>query len=167
MGLNDNQRRAIDELYQNMFNPLSAYAQSALNDRTLAEEAVQDTFRIACARADKLLSSPNPKGWLLNALKYVIQNMVRSRAYLNSIFISSLDFDENIILEEADVPDPDVDLLYSDLSVGEDYKLIKKIALDRYSMLEAAQELGISIEACKKRVQRAKRRLKKRLEEKN
>jgi RNA polymerase sigma factor (sigma-70 family) len=164
MWLNDNQRRAVEELYKEMYYPLSAYARSALNDRSLAEEAVQDTFRIACAKADSFLSSPNPKGWLLNTLKNVISNAIRSRAYLNSIVVSSLDFDENVISGEAVAPD--VDFIYSDLTDNEDYKLLKKIALNDYSMLEAAQELGISVEACKKRVQRAKKKLKKRLEEK-
>ncbi|MEA4895640.1 MAG: sigma-70 family RNA polymerase sigma factor [Oscillospiraceae bacterium] len=159
MGLTDTQRSDIEELYHEMFYPLSAYAKSSLNDRTLAEEAVQDTFRIACAKADDFLSSPNPKGWLLNTLKNVIHNAVRSRAYLNSIVVSSLDFDENII--SGDMETPGVDLMFSDLTDNEDYKLLKKIALDKYSMLEAAQELGISVEACKKRVQRAKKKLQK------
>ncbi len=159
MGLNDNQRRAIEKYYQEMFYPLSAYAKSALNERTLAEEAVQDTFRIACAKADDILSSPNPKGWLLNTLKNVVHNTVRSRAYLNRILVTCIDFDENILSGDADTPD--LDCMYSDLADNEDYKLLKKIALDRYSMLEAAQELGISVEACKKRVQRAKKKLKK------
>lgn len=165
MGLNDNQRHDIEELYNKMYYSLSAYAQSALNDRSMAEEAVQDTFRIACAKAGDLLSSPNPRGWLLNTLKYVIKNMVRSRAYLNSLIVASLDFDESIISGDTDVPD--IDFLYSDLTDNEDYQLLKKIALDKYSMLEAAQELGISVEACKKRVQRAKKKLKKRFKEKN
>lgn len=161
MGLTDTQRRAIEELYHEMFHPLSAYAKSALNDRTLAEEAVQDTFRIACAKADDFLSSPNPKGWLLNTLKNVIHNTVRSRAYLNSIVVSSLDFDENTYAGDEDAFN--LDFMYSDLADNEDYILLKKIALEKYSMLEAAQELGISVEACKKRVQRAKQKLKKRL----
>lgn len=55
----------------------------------------------------------------------------------------------------------DIDFMYSDLTNSEDYKLLKKIALDKYSMLEAAKEMGISVEACKKRVQRAKKKLKK------
>ncbi len=87
MGLSDTQRQAIEKLYMDMYYSLSAYAQSALNDRSLAEEAVQDTFRIACAKADKFLSSPNPKGWLLNTLKYVIKNSIRSRAVLNRIVV--------------------------------------------------------------------------------
>ncbi len=58
MGLNNNQRRAIEELYNEMYYSLSAYARSALNDRSLAEEAVQDTFRIACAKADVFYQVP-------------------------------------------------------------------------------------------------------------
>lgn len=165
MGLSDSQRRGIEELYKEMCYPLSAYAHSALNDRPLAEEAVQDTFRIACTKADDLLSSSNTKGWLLNTLKYVIRNIIRSRARLNNVIISSINFNENIIAGDADAPD--IDFLYSDLVDSEDYKLLKKIVLDKCTMLEAAQKLGISIEACKKRVQRAKKKLKKRIEERN
>lgn len=161
MGLNDNQRYAIEKYYQEMYYPLSAYAKSALNERTLAEEAVQDTFRIACAKADDFLSSPNPKGWLFNTLKNVIHNTVRGRAYLNNMVIFSLDY-ENILPEAADTPD--LDFMYSDLADSEDYKLLKIISLEKYSMLEAAQELGISVEACKKRVQRAKKKLKQHFE---
>lgn len=165
MGLTGNQRRAIEKYYQEMFYQLSAYAQSALNDRSLAEEAVQDTFRIACAKADSFLSSPNPKGWLLNTLKNVIHNTIRSRAYLSNLVVFSMDFDENMVSEEPDAPD--IDILYSDLADNEDYRLLKKIALDKCTMLEAAKELGISVEACKKRVQRAKKKLKKHFEENN
>jgi RNA polymerase sigma-70 factor (ECF subfamily) len=165
MGLNDNQRRAIEKYYQEMFYPLLAYAKSALNERTLPEEAVQDTFRIACAKADDFLSSPNPKGWLLNTLKNVIHNTVRSRAYLNSIVVSSLDFDETIVSGDEDAPN--LDFMYSDLTTNEDYKLLKKIALDKYSMLEVAQELRISVEACKKRAQRAKKKLQKHFKKNN
>ncbi|AYB46234.1 sigma factor [Paenibacillus lautus] len=157
MVLNDDQRRVIKALYLEMYFLLFSYAQNMLSDRSLAEEAVQDTFRIACAKADKLLCSPNPKGWLLNTLKYVIKNKVRSWAYHGN----SLELDENIIPGNCDVLD--IDFMYSDLTNSEDYKLIKKIALDKYSMLEAAKEIGISVEACKKRVQRAKKKLKKAL----
>lgn len=155
MVLNDNQRCVIKALYLEMYFLLFSYAQNMLSDRSLAEEAVQDTFRIACAKADNLLYSPNPKGWLLNTLKYVIKNKTRCRAYL----INSLELDENIIPGDPDVLD--IDFMYSDLTNSEDYKLLKKIALDKYSMLEAATEMGISVEACKKRVQRAKKKLKK------
>lgn len=158
MILNENQKQAIKELYIEMFQSLLAYAQSALNDRKLAEEAVQDTFRIACSKAEHLITSPNPRGWLLNTLKYVIKNMIRSRALLSSMIVSSLMHD-NILLGDTD--SPNVDLLYSELIDAKDYKLLRKVVLEKYTMLEMAQELDISVEACKKRVQRAKNKLKK------
>lgn len=160
MGLSNNQRDEIEKLYREMFHSMLVYAQNALNGRALAEEAVQDTFRIACAKAEDLLSSPNPKGWLLNTLKYVIKNSIRSRAYLNRLVIASLDFDENISNEKEYIDDLKIDLLFSDLTDNEDYKLIKKIAFDKCTILEVAKELGISVEACHKRVQRARKRLK-------
>lgn len=162
MGLNDNQRSFIEELYIEMYYPLSAYAISALNDRSLTKEAVQDTFRIACAKADDFLSSSNPRGWLFNTLKYVIKNMVRNRARrLDNMIVSSFDFDENTVVKDTNTSN--IDFLYSDIVDSTEYKLLKRIALDKYTMLDAAQELGISVETCKKRVQRAKKKLIKHL----
>ena len=99
------------------------------------------------------------KAGLVNTLKNDINNKIRRRAHLKSIVITSLD--ENII--HKDDEGLDIELMYSDLVSSEDYKLLKKIVLDKYSVLEVAQEIGISAEACKKRVQRAKKRLKERL----
>ncbi|WP_379143183.1 RNA polymerase sigma factor [Paenibacillus sp. sgz500992] len=164
MGLDDDQRHAIEELFRDMLYSLSAYANNALHNYSLAEDAVQETFRIACTKAYILLSSPNRKGWLLITLKNVIKNIIRSRTYLNSIVVSSVDFNENIISVGEDRLD--VDFLYSDLIDVKEYKLLKRIALDKYSVLEAAQELGISVEACKKRIQRAKKSLKNQLKDK-
>lgn len=56
-----------------------------------------------------------------------------------------------------------VDLLFNDISGSEDFQLLKRIALDRCTILELAEELGVSVEACKKRVQRARKRLQKKL----
>ena len=57
--------------------------------------------------------------------------------------------------------DENVDILYGDVAESEDFKLIKKLALERCSMLELSEELGVNIETCKKRVQRARAKLKK------
>lgn len=60
MSLDKRQNHFIEELYIEMHDKLTVYAQSALDDPSQAEEAVQDTFRIACAKPDDLLSSNNP-----------------------------------------------------------------------------------------------------------
>ena len=149
----------FEQLYREMFDKLLAYAQSSLTDRHLAEEAVQDTFRIAWIKVDDLRTSPNPQGWLTNTLKNVMRNMKRSRARLSNIVIGTLTYDEQTMGASKD--EMDVDLLYSNIAASSEFKLIKKIALDSCTMIEMSEELGISIEACKKRVQRARKTLQK------
>lgn len=165
MSLDKRQKHSIEELYVEMYNKLMVYAQSALDDSSQTEEAVQDTFRIACAKADDLLSSNNPRGWLFKTLKNVIKNTLHSRARLNNLLIS---IDVDTYVEDINSKsEENIDLIYSNFADKEDYKLLKRIALERSTMLEVAQELGISVEACKKRVQRARKKLQKYLKEKN
>ncbi len=162
MGLDYEQERAIEKLYREMYRTLYVYAENALGNRQLAEEAVQDTFRIACAKAEAMLDSPNPKGWLVNTLKYVILNMRRSQARLNALVVSALSLDElEIPVEEEGLG---LATMYAGLVEEKDLRLLELLALKRYSMLEAANEFGISVEACKKRVQRARKKLVKILE---
>jgi RNA polymerase sigma-70 factor (ECF subfamily) len=114
-------------------------------------------------KADELASSPNPKGWLLNTLKNVIRNTVKSRARFGNIMMSIWSFDENMAYENAG--DETIDAEYADLVVDKDYILLKKIIFEEYTMLEAAEELGLSLEACKKRIQRTKKKLRDQLKD--
>ena len=72
-----------------------------------------------------------------------------------------------ITLAEPDggVPvfDDYTDAEYADLLTDEEYRLFRRIAVDRYTMREAAYAFGISEEACKKRVQRIRARLQKKI----
>ena len=67
-----------------------AYARRGLSDPSLAEEAVQDSFRGACEREDKLFASDNPEGWLMNVLKNVIRSTRRERARLAETVLEGL-----------------------------------------------------------------------------
>ncbi|MBQ9857665.1 MAG: hypothetical protein IJO77_01550 [Oscillospiraceae bacterium] len=67
-----NERILIDKMYREMFKRLWIYAKRQLEDDGLAEEAVQETFRIVCEKNRQVLESENPKGWIVNALKYTI-----------------------------------------------------------------------------------------------
>lgn len=55
MGLDKEKDDFIESLYKEMFTQLCVYAMNALNDHQLAEEAVQDTFRIACIKIDSII----------------------------------------------------------------------------------------------------------------
>lgn len=160
MLLREDQSVLIEQLYREMYHPLFTYARNALNDVSFAEEAVQDTFRIACAKVTALEASPNPKGWLLNVLKNVIRNMRRQQIQITKLAMEAMMHDSTAAPEGTEHA---VDLMYSDVIPREEFLLLKRIALERLTMLELSQELNISVEACKKRVQRARNKMKSEL----
>lgn len=49
--MTDLERQAIEKLYLQMYTRLFAYARSSLPNDALAEEAVQETFVIACQKS--------------------------------------------------------------------------------------------------------------------
>ena len=156
-----NQKHLIEHLYLEMYDMLLAYARSAVDEESLAEEAVQEAFLIACRKSDELSRSPNQKGWLVKALKYTICNMKRSRAAASRILSTYL----TTRMSEASFSEDKISLevLYENMADLEEFKLIKEMAIDGKSHLEMAQRRGITVSACKKRVQRAKELLQKKV----
>ncbi|MCI8697825.1 MAG: sigma-70 family RNA polymerase sigma factor [Oscillospiraceae bacterium] len=149
----------LEQMYREMYPTLYAYALRILKDHALAEEAIQDTFCIACAKREQALSNPKPRGWLMLTLKHVMQNMLRAQRKVQRLLFLTAGEEQ-----PAEAPELlDVDVLFGDVSDSEDFRLLKRIALDQCTIVELAQDLGISVEACKKRVQRARKRLQKKL----
>lgn len=159
--MNAEQRKVIEQLYMQMYDMLITYARCALSEEAMAEEAVQETFRIACQKPEELCNSPNPKGWLVNTLKFTIQNMKRSRENARQILSEYLADQSRQVLYSDDKVS--LDILYENVADLEAFKLLKEIAIDGKSHLEIALSRGISVSACKKRVQRAKELLQKKL----
>lgn len=154
------QSKFIEKLYLEMFDMLMAYARASLENEALAEEAVQETFRIACLKPDDLMTCPNPKGWIINTLKYTIQNSRRSRDKAVILLTEYMASHNDDAFSEDHVS---LDVTYGNIAQTDEFQLIKELALEGRSHLEMAQKRGISVAACKKRVQRAKEFLKKRI----
>lgn len=153
--------KLIETLFLEMYSMLKSYALSTLKDESLAEEAVQETFRIACSRAEVLFESPNRKGWLVNTLKFTLLNIIRTREHTQQLL-------SKYLLQKNDAPGfsedkVNLDIMYNDIVDTEEFKLLKEMAIDGKSHLEMAKARGITVAACKKRVQRAKEILKKKL----
>lgn len=155
-------REEIERLYLQMFSLLFEYARSTLPNNALAEEAVQETFRIACQKPEALCASPNPEGWLVNTLKNVICNMERSRNIAKRILRGY--FAVHITELTATNDRVGVEILYDDIADTEEFKLLKEMAIDGRSYLEMAESRNISIDTCRKRVQRAKEKLRKKIQ---
>ena len=158
--MTSDQRRRIEEFYLEMYDRLFIYARSALDNEPLAEEAIQETFRIVCTKPEDLLSSPNPKGWIVNTLKYTIQNMKRSRDKANVLLTQYLAANSSVAFSEDRIS---LEVTYENVARSEEFSLIKEMAVDGRSHLEMAQSRGISVAACKKRVQRAKEFLRRKI----
>lgn len=151
-------KRRIGELYRQMYPVMLAYAGTVLNP-ALAEEAVQDTFLVACRRADALFSSPNPQGWLMNTLKNTIRSMQKERKEMTVMLGRYLldRYGECCSAEEA-LP---MSLLFGNMAGTEEFRLLYELVIVGKSHKELAEARGISLTACRKRVQRAKETLKK------
>jgi len=160
--LNASQQVQIAELYFDMFEKLKAYACSSLKSDSLAEEAAQETFSIACQNPEKLLSSDNPRGWLVITLKNTIRNMQRSRMAAQNLLNAYLQIynHEPPALEQT----ADPKLLYENMADTKEFRLLVELAIEGRSHKEMARARGISVDACKKRVERAKKILQKNIE---
>lgn len=158
MDINEKYLKFIETLYIKNASLLFNYANIILSNTSLAEEAVQETFVIACIKQHALENSPNPEGWLMNTLKNVCRNIQKNRNYYLSRILS---LNESVLGTTALESDNLWETNVQDFISKEDFMILKKIILDGYSYKDLAKELGISIEACKKRAQRAKQRFRK------
>lgn len=148
----------VTELYLNMYDFLLDYAERRLGNHSLAEEAVQETFRIAWMKQDDLCKSVRPKGWLTNTLKNVISNMRRNQETADRVMREYLAANcRDIAISEDSVR---FEIMYGDMAESEELKLIKELA-DGTSYYEMAEKRGISVVTCRKRVQRAREILQK------
>lgn len=163
MTLDKETSRIIEELYIEMYDKLCIYAVNALGDRDLAEEAVQDTFRLACMKADELLKSSNRRGWLMNTLKNVIRNYKKSRARFARL-LEALNLLGSRPTPRDGKSEVELEQLYVSVLGQEDFELLKYVMIENNTMRDAADKFGISVEACKKRIQRAKQKLRAAIE---
>lgn len=155
------QNRMIEELYMEMFDKMMAYARCSFDSESLAEEAVQEAFRIACQKPEQLCQSVNPRGWLVQTLKYTICNIQSSRATAKKLvekYWAKQNKDSTFSEDRVDLH-----ILYEDVAHTEEFQLLIETAIEGRSHLEMANSRGISVAACKKRVQRAKETLRKKL----
>ena len=113
---------------------------------------------IAQKRLDSVLSSENPTGWLVNTLKNVIGNTYQKRRFIYTELIPESLFDN------AGEYVHSVNDMYAGLIDEESLDLLIWVYCEDSSYQEAANRLGISLAACKKRIQRAKLALKRAIE---
>lgn len=155
----------IEKLYHEFFTQLWIYAKAALGDPEQTQEVVQDTFHEAVRHIDILMAHDNPKGWLMDALKKKIMHARRSmnRYILRFISLDSdLEFTDPVLSVEDPAPNNVQDTLREIRRVlsEEELDLLRKITLEKQPYKNVAEELGITVWTCQKRIERMRKKLK-------
>lgn len=156
----------IEQLHRKYFKQLTQYAMSALGNTTRAQEVVQDAFHAAVLHIDELMTHENPGGWLMETVKHKISESERSRRRYLHRFLS-LDSDLSAELAPSDDlaaahRDPDEAGPMQKIEQAltqEEYQFLKRLTLEKASHLEMARELGITVYASQKRLERVRAKL--------
>ena len=160
-GMKPEEKELIDRLYFEMYDSLVGYANSYLNDQHRAEELTQEVFVSAVRKPEALMNCPNPKGWLYKTLVHMLQNNSRTTAHQMKLIADYLSVNGAEIAISID--QPDLKLKYGKLAETEEFKLVYDMAVLGKTHEEMAAERNISVNTCKKRAERAKKFLRRKL----
>ena len=151
----------MTEYYSEMYNMLIEFAFTYLRDYSLAEDAVQDTFRVAWFRRKEMLASENPKGWLVLTLEYLLCNHTKHRRIMQRLYGDL----ENLtrLFPAFTVDAIDVNILYGDLAKTDEFRMVQDMVLYGKTYAELARERQISETTCRKQMQRAREKLRKKI----
>ena len=160
-GMKPEEKELIDRLYFEMYDSLVSYANSYLNDQHRAEELTQEVFVSAVRKPEALMNCPNPKGWLYKTMWNMIKNNGRTTAHQMKLIADYLSINGTEITISVD--QPDLKLKYGKLAETEEFKLIYDMAVLGKTHEEMAVERSISANTCKKRAERAKKFLRRKM----
>lgn len=155
------QNQFLSERYREQRNFLLEYAESSLHNYALSEEAVQQTFEIACRKIDDFCNSPNPDGWLTKTLSFVVRNIESRQRSERRIIAITDDYRPDLVMA-PEVP-LSLRVTYGSLVDTPQFRLLYETEVLGYTLVEVAKNLGISEGACKKRAERARTFLQKKL----
>lgn len=155
------QNQFLTEKYHEKRKFLLEYAESSLHNYAIAEEAVQQTFEIACRKINDISSSPNPDGWLTKTLSFVIRNIEhRQRAESRVVAITDDYRPDLVAAPEEPVP---LRITYGSLVDTPQFHLVYEMEIVGKPLAEIAKDLGIGEAACKKRAERARKYLQQKM----
>ena len=155
------QDRFFTAIYLDRRKSLLEYAESDLHNHALAEEAVQQAFEIACRKIEDFQSSPNPEGWIFNAVRFVVFNMASRQRTERRVIVPVDEYRPDLVAAPAD-PLP-LRVHFGQLVDSPQFRIVYEMEIVGRTLEEIAIGLGISEAACKKRAERARKHLQKKL----
>ena len=157
--MNEKQMEFVEDLYRGMYDRLTRYALDALKDPARAEDIVQSTFELVCLNVNTLMNHGSPRGWILVTFRNLLRSSAKER--VGDIMLLERLQNKFIIEQNSNRENIDPDILYGNLLTNEDYRLLREFVDSESTIVEFSEKRGLSVEACKKRLQRARSRLRR------
>ena len=151
--LSAEEKEFLSALFSSECENMTKIANIRLRNIHEAQDAVQETFLAAQKNIEKIKRSDNPKGWLMNALKYSVKQQWKARRRFDLLQQEVKHNTAGYIADDA------VDFELWKALPKDEYEILRLIYVEGYTRREVADFLGITYETCKKRVQSAKRKL--------
>lgn len=155
--MTDEQRSYMSNLFVAMYSTIYHYAVVSLQNPDLAEEMTQIVFAKACGDPEGVMCSTNANGWLVKTLRHALQEYYRNRDRDNRLT------ERSAVNFSAVHRDDYFDVEFSDLLEPKDMELLRMVDVEGYSTRDAAKAFGISDAACRKRLQRAREKLREKI----
>ena len=148
-------------IYKERRKRLLEYAESALGNHAMAEDAVQQAFEIGWWKIEDFQNCPKPEGWIFKSVEFVVRNM-KSRLRTEHRVIAFMDdYRPDLVAAPADsLP---LRVHFGELVDLPQFRIIYEMEIQGRTLAEIAKDLGISEAACKKRAERARKDLQKKL----
>lgn len=149
----------LEQFFKAYFSELQVHAFRCLGDWKNSEAAVMDAFVIACEKIDTFFECENQIGWMKSVVQNVCRNSLRRR---NRDTMLLLALEDIIKAQSPDVENPHPSWLVhqcKSLLSQEEFSLLYQAVVLGIPYVELAKARGISMWACRKRVQRTLARL--------
>ena len=155
------QDQFFTKIYRERRKPLLMYAESALGNHAMAEDAVQQAFEIGWRKIEDFQNSPKPEGWIFRSLEFVVNNMKSQLRTERRVIAITDEYRPDLVAALAD-PLP-LRVHFGDLVDLPQFRIVYEMEIQDRTLAEIAEDLGISESACKKRAERARKYLQKKL----
>ena len=147
---------AISRAYLRHHDYLVKYAQRRGFSKDAAEDLVQETFLRVCQDPKQLLASRNAHSWLLGVLKHRIAHLKNDLQHAEQLKAElQIHYTEQY---EDQLP---LRLTYGGIIPEKDLELLIMYGVEGYSYAELCAKFGMEEPACRKQIERARKRFRK------
>jgi RNA polymerase sigma-70 factor (ECF subfamily) len=146
----------------------SAIARNRVRSAQLAEDATQEALMLVLKNADKFKNDSKVKTWAFTIINNACIDLLRKEKVRTEFNVSDdpLEYEEDDSSNFADRKTTQIAVWEAIEKLPEDQRLaIKAVAIDGYSVDEAAEMLGVPVGTIKSRCDRARKAMAEKLRE--